>query len=40
MKELNLVFLEKSEFQHRGSSVLIALLGIPSIRGLQNDTFQ
>ena len=40
MKDLSFVFLEKSELQHRRNSVLIALLGIPSISGSQNDMLQ
>ena len=40
MKELSLVLLEKSELQHRGNSKLIALFGVRSSWGSQNDMFQ
>ena len=40
MKELSLVFSEKSELQHKRNSILFALLGFPSICGSQNDMFQ
>ena len=40
MKELSLAFSEESELQHRGNSILIALVGIPSILGSQNDMLQ
>ena len=39
MKDMNSVFSEKNELQHR-SSILIALLGIPSLWGSQDDIFQ
>ena len=39
MKKLSLVFLEKGELQLRRNSVLIAVFGIPSIWGSQNDMF-
>ena len=40
MKELRLVFVEKNELHRRGNSILIALLGIPSVWGSQNDKLQ
>ena len=39
-KKMSFVFLKKSELQRRGNSILIALLGIPSIWGSQNDIFE
>ena len=40
MKELSLVFLEKTELQLRRNSVMMAVFGVPSILGPQNDIFQ
>ena len=40
MKEFGLVFLERNELQHRGNSKLIALFGISSTSGWQNEMFQ
>ena len=40
MRELNLVVLEKSELQHRRKSKLIALFGISSVWGSQNEMYQ
>ena len=40
MKEMSLVFLKKSELQHRGDSMLITFFSIPSMWGSQKDMFQ
>ena len=40
MKDLNCVFLAKSEFQHLCSSILFALFGVSSMWKLQNDMIQ
>ena len=39
-KNWSMCFFEKKEMQCKGNSVLIALFGIPSIWGSQNDMFQ
>ena len=40
MKELKIEFLEKLEFQSRGNSFLIALFGILSLWGSEDDVVQ
>ena len=40
MKELNLVFLEKSDLQHQRKSLVTAVFGIPSIWEPQKNMFQ
>ena len=40
MNELRLVVFENMELQHQGNSILIALFGIPSMWGSQNDKFR
>ena len=40
MKEVSLVFLEKSELQHRSNSVLIEFFSTPSILESQTNMFQ
>ena len=40
LRELNFLFLEKSESQRKGNSILIALSDLPPMWGSQNDMLQ